>query len=53
MCVSSIKKAIEHDETNPEGYQVLAEYHLIKGEMLVCLDYTSHPAVCALWAGRR
>ena len=35
-CVSSIKKAIEYDGTNPEGYQVLADYHLIKGDLKVC-----------------
>ncbi|XP_067938169.1 uncharacterized protein [Watersipora subatra] len=33
VCVANIKKAIEHDETNPEGYQVLADYHLVKGEI--------------------
>lgn len=33
VCISSIKKAIEHDQTNPEGYQVLADYHLIKSEI--------------------
>ena len=38
VCVSSIKKAIEQDEKNPEGYQVLADYHLIKGEMEVGLS---------------
>ena len=37
VCTTSIKKAIEHDESNPEGYQVLADYHLVKGELQVRL----------------
>ena len=35
QCIGCIRKAIEHDETNPEGYQVLADYHLVKAEIEV------------------
>lgn len=27
--------AIEIDESNPEGYQVMADYHLVKSEITV------------------
>ena len=41
QCISCIRKAIEHDDTNPEGYQVLADYHLVKAEIEVW-DYNNN-----------
>jgi len=35
QCTTHIHKSIEYDDSNPEGYQVLADYYLIKAQIPV------------------